>query len=318
MLAVILKDFGGVENLVADDIPEPTELKPDEVLVQVRGIGIDPIDVKTREGGGMAAKLKEEKPMILGWDLSGVVIKRGENVKDLRIGDQVFGTIRFPGVGRTYAEYVVAPASELAIKPEILSFTEAAAATQSPLTAWQALVETGGVKTGDKVLIHGASGGVGSFAVQIAKQLGAYVIGTGSGDHKDFILGLGADEFIDYKTQRFEEIANDVDFVLDTVGGETFVRSLGILKSGGNIVLLPSDKKDLADKVAEAYPDIHYHPVLMHSSGENMKEIARWLSDGRLKVHVSRTFTFRQIPQAHSYLTEGGHTGKIAVEVAIW
>lgn len=318
MLAVILKDFGGVENLVTEDIPEPTELKPDQVLVQVRGIGIDQIDVKTREGGGMAAKLKEEKPMILGWDLSGVVIKRGEAVKDLRIGDQVFGTIRFPGVGRTYAECVVAPASELALKPEILSFAEAAAATQSPLTAWQALVETGDVKAGDKVLIHGASGGVGSFAVQIAKQLGAYVIGTGSGNHKDFILNLGADEFIDYKTQRFEEIVREVDLVLDTVGGETFIRSLGVLKPQGIIVLLPSDKKEMAGKVAEAYPDVRYRPLLMHSSGENMKEIARWLSDGRLKVYVSRTFTFRQIPQAHNYLMEGGHTGKIAVEAAIW
>lgn len=318
MLAVVLKGFGGVENLQVEEIPEPNALNPGEVLVQVRGIGIDQIDVKTREGGGMAGKLKEEKPMILGWDLSGVVVKKGENVEELRIGDQVFGTIRFPGVGRTYAEYVVAPASELAFKPENISFAEAAAATQSPLTAWQALVETGHIQSGDKVLIHGASGGVGSFAVQIAKQGGAYVIGTGSGAHKEFIRELGVDEFIDYKTQRFEEIVSDVDFVLDTVGGDTFVRSLSVLKPEGMIVLLPSDKKDAADKAAEEHPGVRYQHLLMHSSGENMQEIARWLADGRLKVYLARTFMFRDLPLAHTYLTEGGHTGKIAVETAIW
>lgn len=318
MLAVVLKDFGGVENLQMEEIAEPNTLQPGEVLVQVRGIGIDQIDVKTREGRGMADKLKEEKPMILGWDMAGVVVKRGENVEDLRVGDQVFGTIRFPGVGRTYAEYVVAPTSALALKPENISFAEAAAATQSPLTAWQALVETGRIRAGDKVLIHGASGGVGSFAVQIAKQFGAYVVGTGSGVHREFIQNLGVDEFIDYTTQCFDELVSDVDFVLDTVGGDNFVRSLSVLKPEGMIVLLPSDKKDAADKAAEKYPRVRYQHVLMHSSGENMQEIARWLADGRLKVYLAQTFMFRDLPKAHTYLSEGGHTGKIAVETAIW
>lgn len=318
MRAVILKDFGGVENLVTEEIADPKEIGPDEVLVRVRAIGIDRIDLKTRMGEGMAGELKKEDPMILGWDMSGVVIERGEEVKDLRVGDQVFGTIRFPGCGRTYAEYVVAPASELALKPEILSFGEAAAATQSPLTAWQALVETGHVEAGQKVLIHGAAGGVGQYAVQIAKQLGAYVIGTGSAMHKEFILGLGADEFIDYHAQRFEEGVDGADFILETIGGDHFVRSLQVLNSEGTIVLLPTDKKAEADRVAEEQQVSNYRYMLMHSSGENMKEIARWLAEGKLKVHIYRTFPFHQMPQAHNLLAVGGNTGKIVVEVAIW
>lgn len=159
MKAILLKNFGGVDNLEIEEIPVP-KMKPDEVLVQVKAIGIDPIDLKTREGGGMATKLCEEHPMILGWDIAGVVVKAGEKVQELKVGDPVFGTVRFPGCGNAYAEYVAAPASQLAVKPGNISFEEAAGATQSPLTAWQALIETGHIGPGDKVLIHG--GGRGS------------------------------------------------------------------------------------------------------------------------------------------------------------
>lgn len=312
MKAVVLKDFGGVENLVIEDVQKP-EVQSDEVLIKVKAIGIDQIDVKTRQGSGMAEKLKQENPMILGWDVAGEVVHLGNDESSFKIGDAVFGTINFPGIGNSYAEYVTAPESQLALKPDNISFAEAAGATQSPLTAWQAIIDTGHVKKGDKVLVHGAAGGVGSFAVQIAKKLGAYVIGTVSGKDKEFVLGLGADECIDYKSQKFEELVSDLDFILDSIGGDNFVRSLKILKPNGTIVLLPSNKKEEAEKVAKEKNIKNFHHMLMHSSGKDMKGIAEMLADGSMKSHVSKTYSFDEIRKAHEEMVSGGHTGKIVI-----
>ncbi len=315
MKAVILKDFGGTENLVIEEIQKPA-VQPDEVLVKVKAIGIDPIDIKTRKGKGMADKLKEEKPMILGWDVAGEVVHLGNDESCFTIGDAVFGTANFPGVGHSYAEYVAVPESQLALKPENISFAEAAAATQSALTAWQALVDTGHVKEGDRVLIHGAAGGVGSFAVQIAKKLGAYVVGTASAKDKDFVLELGADECVDYENEKFEEIAKDMDFILDTIGGENFVRSLTVLKPEGIIVLLPSDKKAGAEKAAEEKGIKNFHHILMHSSGKDMNEIARMLNEGSLKSHISKTYSLEEIRQAQKEVENGKHRGKIVITIS--
>lgn len=261
----------------------------------------------------MAERLKQEKPMILGWDVAGEIVHLGNDESTFKIGDAVFGTINFPGIGNAYAEYVVAPESQISLKPDNISFEEAAGATQSPLTAWQAIVDTGHVKKGDIVLIHGAAGGVGSFAVQIAKKLGAYVIATASGKDKDFVLGLGADECIDYQTEKFESIISDVDFILDSVGGENFERSLTVLKPEGTIVLLPSNKKEEADKVAKEKGVKNYYHMLMHSSGNDMKEIAWMLGEGTMKSNVSKTYPFDEIKKAHEAMEAGGHTGKIVV-----
>lgn len=312
MKAVVLKDFGGVENLVIEDVSKP-EVQSDEVLIKVKAIGIDQIDVKTRQGGGMAERLKQEKPMILGWDVAGEIVHLGNDESRFTIGDAVFGTVNFPGIGNSYAEYVTAPESQLALKPDNISLEEAAGATQSPLTAWQALVDTGHVKQGDKVLIHGAAGGVGSFAVQIAKKLGAHVIGTASGKDKDFVLELGADECIDYQTQKFEEMVSDVDFILDSIGDDNFVRSLKVLKPEGTIVLLPSSKKEAADKVAKEKGVKNYHHMLMHSSGKDMNGIAEMLADGSMKSSVSKTYPLEKIREAHEEMVSGHHTGKIVV-----
>lgn len=312
MKAVVLKDFGGVENLVIEEVAKP-EVFSDEVLIKVKAIGIDQIDVKTRQGGGMAERLKQESPMILGWDVAGEIVHLGNDESEFKIGDAVFGTINFPGIGKSYAEYVVAPESQLALKPENISFEEAAGATQSPLTAWQALVDTGHVKEGDRVLIHGAAGGVGSFAVQIAKKLGAYVIGTASANDKDFVLKLGADECIDYKNQKFEEQVSNVDFVLDSIGDDTFVRSLEVLKPEGTIVLLPTSKKEAADKVAKEKGVKNYHHMLMHSSGKDMKGIAKMLAEGSMTSNVSKTYPLEKIREAHEEMVSGHHRGKIVV-----
>lgn len=312
MKAIVLKDFGGVENLVIEEVRKP-EIKADEVLVKVKAIGINQIDLKTRKGSGIADKLKEENPMILGWDIAGEITETGSEVKEFKTGDAVFGTVNFPGCGNAYAEYVVALASQIALKPENVSFEEAAGACQSPLTAWQAIIDTGHVKKGDRVLIHGAAGGVGSYAVQIAKHLGAYVIGTASGDDRDFVLNLGADECIDYKTQKFEEKVKDLDFIMDSIGGENFVRSLTVLKPEGTIVLLPSDKKEEADKVAKENHVHNFHHILMHSSGEGMKGIAAMLTDGSMRSSVSKIFPFEKMREAHEEVATGKHTGKVAV-----
>lgn len=312
MKAVVLKDFGGVENLVIEDVAKP-EAFSDEVLIKVKAIGIDQIDVKTRQGGGMAERLKKENPMILGWDVAGEIVHLGNDESEFKIGDAVFGTINFPGIGNSYAEYAISPESQLALKPDNISFEEAAGATQSPLTAWQALVDTGRVKEGDRVLIHGAAGGVGSFAVQIAKKLGAYVIGTASANDKDFVLELGADECIDYKNQKFEELVSDVDFVLDSIGDDTFARSLEVLKPEGMIVLLPSSKKEAADKVAKEKGVKNYHHMLMHSSGKDMNEIAKMLEEGSMKSNVSKTYPLEKIREAHEEMVSGHHRGKIVV-----
>lgn len=251
--------------------------------------------------------------MILGWDISGVVSQVGNGVKDFKTGDAVFGTVNFPGPGSSYAEFAAAPADQLARKPENISHAEAAAATQSPLTAWQALVDTGQVKKGERVLIHGGAGGVGNYAIQIAKRMGCTVITTVSGADKAFAKELGADEVIDYQTQKFEEEVRDIDFILDTVGGDNFVRSLKVLKPEGMIVLLPSNKKAEADRAAEERHVKNYKHILMHSSGKDMRAIADMIQEGSMKVHVDKTYSFEQIPQAHEQLENGKVRGKIVI-----
>src|ERR1700722_7503905 len=230
MKAIILNDFGGVEQFQQAELPVPG-IKDGEVLVKVKAISINPVDAKTRGGKGWAEMLKYEKPIIVGWDISGVVTESTSPL--FTEGDEVFGMIHFPGHGKAYAEYVVAPAEHLALKPENSTHEQAAAATLAPLTAWQAFSDFGRLRPGQRVLIHAAAGGVGHYAVQIARHIGAYVIATSSGENKDFVLSLGANEHIDYKTQRFEEVAKDVDFVLDTVSAENADRSLAVLRKGG-------------------------------------------------------------------------------------
>lgn len=312
MKAMVLKRFGGIENFAVEDVPEPP-VGDGEVLVEVKAIGIDQIDVKARKGEGMSDYLKQEHPMILGWDISGVVSKVGSRVKDFKAGDAVFGTIRFPGPGSSYAEYAAAPADQIALKPENISHAEAAAATQSPLTAWQALVDTGHVKKGDRVLVHGGAGGVGNYAIQIARHIGCYVITTVSGADRAFVKELGADEVIDYRTQAFEKEVEEVDFVLDTIDGDNFVRSLEVLKPEGMIVLLPSNRKEEADKAVREKQVKNYRHILMHSSGKDMRAIAGMLREGSMKANVDKTYSFEQIPQAQEQLENGKVRGKIVV-----
>jgi NADPH:quinone reductase-like Zn-dependent oxidoreductase len=311
MRAIILQSFGGPEQLVYDDIPKPA-LKSDEVLIRVRAIGVNPVDVKTRIGKGQAARLKEDPPMILGWDVSGAVVEKGSDVTKFKVGDEVFGMINLPGRGKCYAEFVAAPAAHLAHKAHTVSHEEAAAAGIAAVTAWQALNDQAHVQRGQTVLIHAASGGVGHYAVQIAKHLGAYVVGTSSAANRDFVLSLGTDEHIDYKAQLFEDVAPKADAILDAIGGAHIDRSLKVLKEGGTIVSLPSgNSQDVGEKAAKQNKKGIF--FLVHSDGNDMQQLASMLSDGRLRSHLAKVFSFDEVRKAHEMIENGKTAGKIVM-----
>ncbi len=312
MKAIILKGFGGVDQLLLTELPTPPATSEGTVLVQVKAISINPVDVKTREGKGVAGRLKPFDPIILGWDVSGVV--RESNSPLFKEGDEVFGMVNFPGHGKVYAEYVTAPAAHLTLKPASISHPAAAAATLSALTAWQALVNHGRLQPAKRILIHAAAGGVGHFAVQIAKFLGAYVIGTSSKENRTFVLGLGADEHIDYKVRPFEELVRDVDFVLDTIGGENIERSIKITNNGGTIVSIPSGLNEGVKGLAKS-KGINLLSFLVESNGKEMGYLARLLEEGTMRSEVSKLFPFEQMAAAHLQVESGKTRGKTIVTV---
>lgn len=313
MKAIILEKPGGIENLQMTEVPKP-EPKSDEVLVQVKAISINPVDVKTRAGKGMYGKLKEESPLIIGWDISGIVVDKGEDVKEFAIRNEVFGMVNFPGHGKAYAEYVAAPASQLAKKPGNTSHEEAAAATLAALTAWQAITVHAQLKKGQRILVHAASGGVGHFAVQMAKHIGAYVIGTSSAENKELVLSLGADEHVDYKAVRFEEAVKEVDFVLETIGGENIDRSLEVLKKGGAVISILGTGSEATAKKAEEL-GVEVRAFLVKSDGADMKIIAGLLQKGEIWSHVDIVFPFAEMGEAHAYVEKGRTRGKVIVEI---
>ena len=308
MKAIILNDFGGVEQLRQAELPRPG-IKDGEVLVRVKAISINPVDAKTRAGKGLAEMLKEEKIIILGWDISGLVTESTSPL--FTEGDEVFGLIHFPGHGKCYADYVVAPAEHLALKPENITHEQAAAATLAPLTAWQAFSDYGRLRPGQRVLIHAAAGGVGHYAVQIARHIGAYVIATSSPENKDFVLSLGANEHIDYKAQRFEEVAKDIDFVLDTVSAENSERSLSVLKKGGTLIST-NGLSDATKEKAKAR-GIFALGMFVQSAGEDMQHIAHLLEEGELRSEIMKVFPFAQMGEAHLLVETGRVRGKVVV-----
>jgi len=313
MRAIILEGFGGVENLVISEQPIPS-LNDNEVLVQVRAIGINPVDIKTRKGKSLADSLKKFNPVILGWDISGIVIETGKNVTSFRYGDEVFGMVNFPGHGKAYAEFVAAPEQHIALKPSEITFEEAAGASLAALTAWQILKEKVKLKPADKVLIHGAAGGVGHFAVQMAKYLGADVAGTASAANHEFVLSLGVSKHIDYEDVPFEAVVRDIDFVLDTIGGSYIDRSLKVLRKGGTIVCIPSGATEgLEEKAASA--GMTGSKFMVQSDGHNMREIAGLLGNGALRSHVSAIFPFEKVQEAHLQIETGKTRGKIVLSI---
>ena len=316
MKAIILSENGGTDKLILKEISKPV-IAPNEVLIQTKAISINPVDGFVRKNEIYTKKKLLPLPgeeMILGWDVAGKIVETGSEVTGFKTGDEVFGMVKFPGHAKGYAEYVAAPADHLAKKPANTSFNEAAAATLAALTAWQGLVNSAKIQPGDKVLIHAAAGGVGHYATQIAKHFGAYVIGTGSAASRDFILSQGADEFIDYNLEKFEDRVKDADIVLDSIPGDHILRSINAVKHGGRLVsLLAFFEGEIAEK-AKAKELLTYR-IAVESNGDDMKAIAKLMADGELKSHVSEIYNFEDIPKAQDKVDGGKTRGKVVIEL---
>lgn len=302
MKTIAIKNFGSADELVELEMEQPT-IKEDQVLIEVHAFSINPVDWKRRKGL-MGGKL----PMILGGDVAGIVTKVGKNVTHLKVGDKVFAN-----ASRTYAEYTRARASVTVKMPKNLSFAEAASIPLAGQTAWEALLEQGHLKNGDRVLIHAGAGGVGSLAIQIAKHFGANVASTASGKNKDFLTALGVDHFIDYKTEDFEQTLNELDLVLDPLGGETQEKSLHVLKMNGRLVSLNQEPDEAKLKKLGITGTV----FSMSPTGERLQKLADLLANEEIKPLVTQTYSFtdEDIRKAHEQIETGHTQGKIVVKV---
>lgn len=310
MKAYILTGAGTWEALQLTEMPVP-DIKPDEVLVKTAAIDINPVDSKTLRGAGQYNNIKDDKPVILGWGVSGTIEKTGSNVHGYKAGDNVFGLVNFPGHGRTYAEYVAVPVKDIAKKPDNVSHETAAATTLAALTAYQTINEAA-LKPGERVLIQGIAGGVGFPAFQFAKERGAYVIGTASAKDIPMLLEQGVNEVIDYTTTYFETATDNIDFVLDTLGGANVIKAFTILNAGGRVITLPSGAGDEWKQVAQER-GIDARFLFVHSSGEDMEVLATWLQEGKLRPNIGHVFGFGDIPLVHKQMLERKLSGKIVV-----
>lgn len=309
MKAVRVHEYGGPEVLKYEDAPRP---KPSagEVLVRIHAAGVNPVDWKVR-AGYLKDVIAYPMPMIPGWDVSGVVEATGPNVTRLKKGDEVYGQ---PDVVRngTYAEFAVVPESELALKPRSVDHVHAASVPIAALTAWQGLFDVGGLRTGQKVLIHGAAGGIGSFGVQLARWKGAHVIGTASGSNQEFLRNLGAELAIDYEKARFDDHVHDVDVVFDTIGGDTLKRSWKVLKKGGILVSTvetPSAEEAPAHGVRAALVSMQVDP-------DQLAEIAKLVDSGMLRPIVEAVFPLSEARHAQELSQTGHARGKIVLKIA--
>jgi len=308
MKAVRIHDYGGPEVLRYEDAPRP-EAGPGEVLIRVHAAGVNPVDWKVRAGFARD-RLKYKMPFIPGWDLSGVIAAVGSGVSRLKVGDEVYSR---PDIARdgSYAEYIVVKESEVAPKPASIDHVHAAAVPLAALTAWQALFDAARLSAGQTVLIHGAAGGVGSFAVQFAKIKGARVIGTASKKNHDYLRSLGADEAIDYNTTKFEDVVKNVDVVLDTITGETADRSYPVIKPGGvyvSILMPPSQEKAAAHGIRAAH-------TFVQPNVEQLKEIGKLLDSGKLKITIEKVFPLAEARAAQELNAQGHTRGKIVLRV---
>jgi len=306
MKAIVAHEYGGPEVLKLEEIPVP-EPKENEILVRVIASGVNPADPLILNGR-YAKEFGTHLPLILGYDMAGVVVKTGSNVTKLKVGDPVYAYLLWGG---GWAEYCISNETESAIKPKSLSFAEASAVPLAALTAWQAF-ELGKLHSDQTVLIHGGSGGVGSFAIQIAKARGARVIATASTPNQDLLKELGADVAIDYTKQKFEEIAHDVDFVLDPIGGDTLARSYGVVKKGGWVVTIISRCDDAELKKHE----IHGASLSSHPNSVELAEITKFIDAGKIKPIVTQVLPLTDAAKADAQ-AETHHTrGKIVLKIA--
>lgn len=308
MKAVIIENYGGIDELKYTEMDEPN-LKDDDVLIEIAATSVNPIDWKLREGH-LKGMLQYDFPFILGLDAAGTIKEVGKNVTKFKIGDNVFTR---PDITRngTYAEYVAVDENLVAKKPENLSFEEAASIPLVGLTSWQCLVDVADIKQGDKVLIHAGSGGVGSFAIQLAKSFGAWVVTTCSTRNVEFVKSLGADKVIDYRNEDFTQVLADMDIVFDTLGGDIQTQSYDVLKEDGNLVSIagqPDQELAQARKVKAGF-------VFLEPDGEQLAKIGEMIEQGKIRANVGTVMELKEIQEAHQ-LSETHHAkGKIVLRV---
>ena len=318
MKAVVISQFGGTEVLNIKEIDQPVP-SADEVLVKVYASGVNPVDAVVREGGTEAMSPFLTLPLILGWDVSGVVEEIGSKVTNFKKGDEVYGVPNFPGKG-SYAEYVAAKASQFALKPQRLSFHEASAVPLTGLVAANSIFDLANLQAGQRIFIQGASGSVGSFAVQFAKAKGAYVIGSGSTKKQEFLRQLGADEVIDYKTEHFEDLWQDIDVVFEASSvrdNKERLKSLSVLKNGGIFVSANVDFPfDAA--VTKAMEKKKVKGVFLAAQTNHLtwlNQITQWIEEGKVKVTIGKVYPLEQVAEAHREIGNGQICGKLVLEV---
>lgn len=308
MQAIRVHEHGNPSVLRYESAERP-EPAADELLVRVRGAGLNPVDAAARSG-----QIEYPLPWIPGWDLSGTITAVGESVTDFEVGNSVYGLARFPDVGNAYAEYATVPAADVTAKPDTLDHIGAAGLPMVALTAWEALFEQGNLQKGDRVLIHAAAGGVGHIAVQLATHHGATVVGTAADYNREFLTDLGVDQFIDYEDTQFEEVIDEpVDLVLDAIGGETGERSLSVLREGGIIApLLDSQPEEQLDTHG-----VENRQVGVEADGETLSEITTLIDDGAVIPTVSETYPLADATGAHEELESHHARGKLVLEPEI-
>lgn len=310
MRAAQITGYGGTDVLAFTDIAEQPTPNSKQVLVEVYAAGVNPFDWKVREGL-MRSMAEPALPATLGGDCAGVVTAVGDEVTDFEIGQAVYGQAGALSGKGSYAEYTCVKASALALKPESVDFVTAAALPLASVSAYQALVDHMQLQAGQRILIHGGAGGIGTLAIQLAKQRGAYVITTATAADRDFVIGLGADEVIDYQTQNFVDVLSDLDAVYDTIGGETNKKSYGLLKPGGVLVSMVEP----ADEAIASEHQITYTFQFTSVTTERLNEIAALVDAGKLKTNVDKVFPLQAAAEALEYLKTAHPRGKVVITV---
>ena len=308
MKAVVVNEYGGPEVLKYQDAPRP-EPKEDEILVRVMAAAINPVDSYVRQGM-FAKRGLDNRPLIIGSDIAGVVEKAGPSAKKFKSGDAVYSYLSVTR-GGAYAEFAIAKESETALKPKNIGFEEAAAVPLAGTTAWQALMDSAKIAEGQTILIHGGSGGVGSFAIQIARAHGLKTIATASTEHQDLLKQLGVDQAIDYKTTKFEDVVKDVDVVLNCVRADALALSYGVVKKGGMIVSIT----DEPDQSECAKRGLSCSRMSAHPEAKVLQELTKLMEAGKMKSIVSQTFPLAEASKAHEQIETRHTLGKIVLKI---
>jgi alcohol dehydrogenase len=332
MKAFVITRYGKNETVRLVELPEP-EMRDDDVLVQIHAAGINPVDLKIRNGD-LKPLLPYKLPLIMGNDLAGIVIKAAPNVKRLKLGDEVYAR---PGKDRigTFAEMIAVSENAVARKPRTLDMVQAASVPLVGLTAWQALVEKAQLQSGQKILIQAGSGGVGTIAIQLAKHVGATVATTTSTGNVEWVKSLGADVVIDYKKDDFENIVRDYDVVFDTLGGETLQKSIRVVRPGGKVISVAGPPEpDFAKEFGLNWflvqamrvlsfrirwrakrRRVTYSFLFMKASGDQLRELGALIDSGAIRPVVDRVFPFRSTTEALAYVEKGRAKGKVVIQI---